>query len=167
MKPYSRRYGETITNDMLRLLLGKRLGKGQARDVYECAFNKELVVKIEARIGKEAAPFSNVIEHAIWHESEGTEWRRWLAPCDWISPFGTALIMSKTTPMTEAERPRDVPSFLSDLQPSNWGMLDGRPVAHDYGNNAVYHLALKHAVIERGAWHDGRGAKLDVINFEI
>lgn len=156
-KLHTQRYGATIINDTLGLLLGRRLARGTYRDVYECAIDTALVVKIEAR----KVEFCNQTEWAIWLNSFKTQWRQWLAPCISISCFGVALVMRKTLPMHESQRPALVPNFLEDLKLENWGMFDGRPVVHDYGNHRIFDLAQGLHRMVPGRWHDGRGNKLD------
>lgn len=164
-KLHTQRYGAIIINDALGLLFGRRLARGTFRDVYEHATDPTCVVKVEAR----KTEFCNQAEWAIWTESQGHEWRLWLAPCVSISAFGTALVQRRTTPLPPDKRPALVPNFLADLKLENWGMLDGRPVVHDYGNHRVCELAQKGHALVAGRWHDGRGNNLegDTGNWQI
>lgn len=150
-------YGATIVNDALALLMGKLIQKGTYRDVYEFPLNETLVVKVEAR----DATFCNQTEWGIWTESKDHEWRKWLAPCHTISDYGTVLIQFKTTPLPAAKRPRRVPNFLADLKLENWGLYEGRPVVHDYGNHNIFTLAKRQMRLVAGNWHDGKGGKLE------
>ena len=44
-----------------------------------------------------------------------------------------AVIQSRTFPMRPNERPNVVPKWLTDIKDDNWGLLNGKPVCHDYG----------------------------------
>jgi hypothetical protein len=155
------RYSEMIINDSLYLFLGEKLGEGQYRDVYKFGIDPDLVVKIEARNHPKGYPmFCNTVEMGIWCESNGTPWRKWLAPCVFISNYGAVMIQRRTTPCPAHRLPKLVPNFLADLKPDNWGLYKGRPVVHDYGNHAVNQVAQKAFKLVPGQWHDGTGKKL-------
>ena len=123
--------------ESLRLMLGKRLGYGMSRSVYECRINKSLVVKIE----EGSRRFQNIMEHEIWITLSGTKAARWLAPIVDISPCGIVLLMKRTTPMREKELPAKVPVWLTDCKTSNFGIYEGRPVCHDYGTAGTVMLS--------------------------
>ena len=112
------------------LILGEKLGGGISRQVFEYALNDKYVVKIEDR----SQSFQNIIEWEVWHHLKGCKaTARWLAPCHYISPNGIVMIQERTMPMRPNERPKRVPSWLTDIKPDNWGLLNGKPVCHDYG----------------------------------
>lgn len=158
---YTERYGLLAQNDLASLFLGEKLGAGTYRDVYALGIDKDLVVKIEARNDNEGNPhFCNVAEMDIWLHSRDHAWRKWLAPCLFISNYGAVLIQRRTQPCPLSKLPKKVPNFLADLKPENWGLYDGRPVVHDYGNHAVYHVARGAHKMVKGHWHDGLGKTL-------
>lgn len=126
-------YGPTITADFFRTMVGEKLGAGSAREVYRLAHDPTLVVKIENRAGS----FQNILEHEMWQEVEHTKWARWFAPCVTISPCGTILIQKATVPLPPGAFPKQLPNFFTDLRLNNFGRLDGRVVAHDYGLHSV------------------------------
>lgn len=66
------------------------------------------------------------------------------------------MIQRRTTPLREDQKPKLVPNFLADLKLENWGMYQGRPVVHDYGNHAIYALARGRHRMIRGRWHNGK-----------
>lgn len=129
--------GPMVLNDLLRMHVGRPIGRGQYRDVFE-HLDHRYVIKLENR----SRSFCNVIEFELWHASAGTKLRRWLAPCIDISPNGGWLLQGRTTPLPGGKLPANVPSVLADLKPDNWGIYEGRVVCHDYGNN----LTLDHAL---------------------
>lgn len=111
------------------LLLGDKIGEGYTRKVYVCRLDQEYVVKVEPA----GRAFQNVEEWRAWEWSVGTPKAKWLAPCKFISPCGLLLIQRRVTPMRAGERPRKIPDWLTDLKPENFGHMDGRIVACDYG----------------------------------
>lgn len=128
-----------VKDCVLQAVLGKKLGEGCFRKVY--ALDDTRVVKIET----EGRAFCNSHEWSLWLEVQGTKWEKWFAPCLEIDAFGTALIQARTQPMSPeqwASFPR-LPNFFADLKQENWGMLEGRPVCHDYGNHNFFRHGFK------------------------
>lgn len=118
--------------DAFNLLCGEKIGEGIHRTVFECRIRADLVVKVESEINYRY--FANVLEMRFWNDHE-TDKRvaPWLAPCEYLSSDGRILLQRKAFPITDtAVLPRQVPSFLSDLKPGNFGILDGRVVGLDY-----------------------------------
>lgn len=124
--------------DVFRMLCGHKLGSGSARQVYECAYNSDYVVKIEDR----AESFQNVLEWHLWNDAEhmGTDVSKWLAPCVRISPCGVVLIQKRTQPAKKY--PEKLPSWLTDTKRQNYGMIGSRFVCHDYGVNLMCNSGL-------------------------
>lgn len=117
----------SVQSEMEDLFLGKKIGEGIGRKVYEYALNPEWVVKIT----ESSRDFQNVMEWETWRYAVGRRAEKWLAPCHHISFSGSVLIQSRTTPLKKL--PARLPDFFTDLKAENFGMLDGRVVAHDYG----------------------------------
>lgn len=128
---------EDLTSlDLELALLGPGLGSGMYRDVYECYFDPNLVVKVE-RPGH----YDNTVEWRVWQEVQyDDDIRKWFAPCVALSPGGRVLIMKRTKKCSDEELelalPK-VPRFFHDLHENNWGRYDGRIVCHDYAFNQV------------------------------
>lgn len=118
-------------DDAFDLLIGEKIGSGYARDVYLCPLDSSVVVKIEDK----SRTYQNPVEWETWTFVAGTEYAKWFAPCLRISMNARVLIMKRTAPI--AKLPRLLPSFMVDLKPENWGMLDDRVVCHDYGTISV------------------------------
>ena len=131
-------YGPTILRDVLRMISGKQLGRGVARDVYACELVPDCVVKVEDNAGS----FQNVMEWETWQRVKDSPVAKWFAPCRWISPSGTVLVMERTEPIPRAKFPTKVPAFLTDLKRTNYGLLKGRVVCHDYGTNLLIELGM-------------------------
>lgn len=123
-------FGNTISSDVLWTLTGAVIGSGQARIVYECPLRPDLVVKIETG----ACSFQNVLEHETWENVEHIpHLAKWFAPVELISACGSVLLQKRTTIIPPGRHPARIPSYLTDHKRTNYGMLDGRVVCHDYG----------------------------------
>lgn len=126
---------EPVTEKDWRKLLGKKIGRGMSRDVYEHKYLPDLfVIKVERRTGH----FQNVKEYENWLQVAFMEVATWFAPCVVLSRCGRFLIQARTTPITEDELPARVPGCFTDFKANNWGMFKTpsthrRPVCHDYG----------------------------------
>lgn len=128
-------------DDLMNLVCGKLLGEGQYRQVFACHLDESWVVKKDT-----GENYSNIHEYAIYDEAYNTPLRKWLAPARWLSPRGLWLIQDRTEPISKDRLPKSVPSIFCDFKADNWGLLNGRPVCHDYGNHALYVLMRKHAM---------------------
>lgn len=124
-----------LGQDILNSLLGRKLGYGVYRSVFDHQLNPKHVIKLEP-----AAPFCNPTEYLIW---QNVFWlqgdlkirvKDWFAPVHWISPGGHVLCMSKTEPRPAKRRPAKIPSFLWDVKQENFGWIGNNFVCHDYGN---------------------------------
>ena len=130
---------ETIQRDFNKLIIGKKIGQGQYRQVYEYLPDPKLVIKF----GTHDTNFSNIHEWSIWNSIKDTKMSKWFAPVLKISDYGAVLIMVRTTPLIKL--PAKIPNFMSDTKLENWGLLNGRPVVHDYGNHLFFDIAIKNA----------------------
>lgn len=118
--------------DAFNLLCGKLLGEGIHRKVFECSLRDDLVVKVEPETNWRY--FANVLEMKFWNDhAEYKKVSDWLAPCEYISPDGRVLLQRKAIPIVDRSvLPSELPGFLSDLKPENFGLMDGRLVCLDY-----------------------------------
>ena len=88
------------------------------------------VIKIETA----SASFQNVREWELCEEFRNEKRvMRWLAPVIHISPCGIVAIQKRTKPCRKEEMPKRIPRFLGDMKYKNFGVINGRVVAHDYG----------------------------------
>jgi hypothetical protein len=109
--------------------LGKKLGGGIGRSVFVYELNPRFVIKVEER------GYQNIIEWELWKlVKDMPPHRRWLAPCRSISGFGSILLMDRTLPAPRSKYPEKMPAWLGDYKYSNFGLLQGRLVCHDYGS---------------------------------
>ncbi len=132
----------SVQNEVNGLLFGEHLGSGVYRSVYACLINPKLVIKVEDK----ACSFSNIAEWEVWQEIVGTQWERWFAPIWGISASGSVLLQERTQPLKRI--PKELPEFMADLKRANFGMLNGRVVAHDYANHKLFVRGLRHAKVK-------------------
>lgn len=141
-------FAASIKNDFLSLFCGELLGRGIGRLVYAHASAPDYVIKVE----EASRSFQNAVEWETWSALKDTRYARWLAPCHQISPCGIVLIMSRTKPL--GRDPLRMPDFLTDFKRTNYGLLDGRPVCHDYGlSNLLNHGAFA-SKMKKPEWWD-------------
>lgn len=123
-------FDNTITLDLFQLICGDVLGSGAGRTVYECMIRPDLVVKVETP----SHSFQNQSEWRFWNDWRmDADMKKWLAPCEAISACGTVLLQRRTEPVHPDHYPDRLPKFLTDTKRSNFGILDGKFVCHDYG----------------------------------
>lgn len=127
---------QDVNTDLIITLLGKKIGSGVYRAVYEHNWDEDWVIKIEPNSTE-----CNLTEFMLWDEIRGLknelEWvKDWFAPVLWMSPNGKILCMQKTSEFPKnkkLERPREIPAFLSDVKRDNFGWIGNKFVCHDYG----------------------------------
>lgn len=133
---------EHTYEDAFNLLCGHKLGSGMTRTVYQCNVDKSLVVKVEN--AEVRTHFQNIMEWFVWNRVCGTDYEKWFAPVVEMSPDGRLLLMKRTTPL--GVPPEKMPSFFTDFKPENFGLLNGRVVAHDYGSHLLMEVGLNNRV---------------------
>lgn len=138
---------QMMTLEMTDMLIGDFIGEGISRKTYSCPLNREWVVKVS----DPQAYNQNMLEWMIWDEchTHMLDVREWLAPCHFISNGGHVMIQQRTAPVTPCLMPKKVPYFLnSDLKTDNWGLIDGKPVCHDYGYAKVFRLGITNRMVK-------------------
>jgi hypothetical protein len=115
--------------------VGKLIGRGLCRDVFEHPSNPDLVVKVD-HSGNQ-----NAVEWAVWQRVRGTEHADSFAPC--VQFEDGYLVMRRCQPCNET-LPHDLVVFGVHIKDSarhgNTGMLDGRLVCLDYGHSSAQSL---------------------------
>lgn len=141
-----------IPNDFLDLLAPETLGRGLGREVRILATDEDWVLKIQVRTGG----FQNVHEWQVWQEVEHWNWgAKWLAPCKMISPSGLVLVQRRTLPLPPGYKmPKRVPYWLTDMKKSNWGLLNGKLVCHDYGMTRTMSEGLERKLRTVNHWNE-------------
>lgn len=139
-----------LHEEFLNAMCGKLLGDGMSRKVFELPITADRwCVKFETDEGRN---FQNVEEWNVWKSVENTSHAKWFAPCNWISPNGKVLTMRQTSVMRPEEYPDKVPAFFTDMKFANFGLLDGRFVAHDYGVHLIREKGLTNRMITAHWW---------------
>lgn len=127
-------FSNTINREFFSMMMGGVLGAGEFRIVYEHMHRDDLVLKWEPN----SQSFQNIAEWEFWQDYKDEKTvARWLAPCEFISPCGVILAQKKTTEPERSHYPKTMPEFLCDLKRRNFGLLNGKLVAHDYGMHIV------------------------------
>lgn len=119
--------------DAFSLLCGVKLGSGEFRDVFECRLNPQLVVKVEIEPDHGWRTFNNVLEYEFWqYVADNKNVRKWLAPIKYRSPDMRLIVQERCERIPDHMLPKTLPSFLTDIKRSNFGLLNGRVVCVDY-----------------------------------
>ena len=131
-----------VFKEAFRLLCGQQIGVGQSRIVYDSPMLRGMVIKVEAG----AQNFQNVLEYEAWCRVRGTEFEKWFAPVEYISPSGLVLVMRKTASIPAEQYPIKMPKFFTDFKRSNYGLLNGQVVCHDYGTSLLFEHGMTKAM---------------------
>ena len=145
-------FGNSVTRDLLDICIGNKLGSGMSREVFEFGPDPSLVVKFETSGGC----FQNVLEWETWLRVKDTKAAKWFAPCVRVSEDGKVLLMQRTNPFGWDARPNRMPRFFTDLKISNYGILNGQVVAHDYGVHLLMEEGMKCQLVKADWWEEGR-----------
>lgn len=129
------------------LIIGKQIGSGGSRRVYECAFNESKVIKLEW-----SNTYQNIIEWETWERvRDKPTIAKWFAPCIQMSRNGLLLIQTRAEPLPKNYHlPRRLPGFLSDIKADNFGLINGALVCTDYGTMLA--RAIKHTELTSVTW---------------
>jgi len=122
-----------LQRELLEFLCGQRLGHGMSREVFRFTPHPGYVIKFESIEHR----FQNVEEYRTWQEVEHTPHAKWFAPCHSISGCGRIMLQHYAEPIAASRLPAEVPAFFTDLKASNWGHINGQPVALDYGRTRL------------------------------
>lgn len=145
---------DAVTADLINLLVGKELGRGESRQTHVCLTDTSLVVKIE----HSTYTRDNAMEWEIWNCAKGTHLERWLAPCVTISERNCVLIQRRTQPIPVSRLPKKVPKVLADTKRENWGLVErgGRTyaVCHDYANHNLWRHGVECEELVTPTWHN-------------
>lgn len=119
------------SKSLLSAILGDWIGSGTSREVFECAHDSSLVVKIAID-----TPNANVLEWEMWETIRYADQSKWFAPCEFISDDGLVLIQKRTTPLEDTKGLR-IPTYFTDVKDSNFGTIDNQVVCHDYASSLI------------------------------
>jgi hypothetical protein len=139
---------KVIVRDLADLFIGKKIGHGISREVYECRLDKTLVVKIEIA----SHSFKNVREWEIWDEIKDTNAATYFAPCVAISPCGTILLQKRANAVPKHKYPKKVPYFWGDMKYANYGEYKGKFVCIDYAGTPISDRLTKARKVRAQWW---------------
>lgn len=124
-----------LNYDLIFTILGKEIGEGASRKVFQHAQDDSLVVKLATTSYgvQDNCNEAQMWDKIKWLEKDSAWVKDWFAPVVYVSPNCNVLIMKKTTDIPSKKKPIEVPSFLSDVCTRNFGWLGNKYVAHDYG----------------------------------
>ena len=140
-----------LLDGLLDISTTRPLGEGLQRRVY--AFNELIDDTLVLKLARDCGLHQNIHEYQLWVEARDIPAGKWLAPCLEISANGRWLLQKRTQPARLSDLPTRVPVFFTDLKVSNWGLLEGVPVCHDYGMT----LALTRGLacrLRKAHWYD-------------
>jgi hypothetical protein len=129
-----------LLGDFFNFFCGENIGTGNTRKVYSFTPDDSLVIKIEHG----QFSFDNVSEFNLHTniQAHHKDWAKYLAPVIRISSCGKLMLQKRTTPIDKKKvkkiLPVMLPPFLADTKLENWGMLNGKPVCHDYANHNFF-----------------------------
>src|SRR5699024_674426 len=114
---------------------GEKIGSGRSRSVYLLPDYPDLVLKVD----NGSTRLQNVLEWVTWKNLGDTRQGVWLAPCEAISPRGIYMLQRRADPWNgDDDYLRDfLPDWIQDKKAKNFGVIDGRLVAVDYGMTRI------------------------------
>ena len=139
-----------VQREAINMLCTRHIGGGSTREVWTSGLLPDCVVKLES--GDQN--FQNVLEWETWQQVKDTKFASWFAPCKHISACGVVLVQTLTTVPGMSDLPEKMPAFFCDFKRSNYGMLNGKLVCHDYGlMYSLIHNGLTKRM-RKADWHD-------------
>jgi len=140
-KLYKKFNGTHESEALLRFVCGRKLGRGIAREVFECSMVPGWVIKIA---NGSTGISQNILEYEVWDNVSHTEHAKWFAPVHSISPCGNILMMKQAKPLKSAKGfiETKLPTFLTDLKAVNFGTIGKQIVAVDYGRTLLMQQGL-------------------------
>lgn len=140
----------TAARDLVNIICGDYIGRGMSRWVYAFKPDSQFVIKYEP-CGDD---FQNVLEWRVWETVKNTPMKKWFAPCLSLSGNGLWLVQRRVTKPAHEKYPDKIPAWFGDTKYANFGMLDGRIVACDYGMPSLSRLMARQARLTKAKWWD-------------
>jgi hypothetical protein len=142
-------------DSILHLFVGKQIGSGASRRVYELNHREDAVIKVEYT----GRTFHNQTEWAIWQSVKDTALSDWFVKCLDIDSVGNVLLQAKTKPFEcnadfrealRRTRGGVLPKFFDDIHYGNFGLYNDRVACHDYGYHKFFENAFHDSLVELG-----------------
>ena len=127
--------------------MGKKIGSGATRAVFECKTDNDIVIKISKKGNDE-----NMLEYKIWKKYENSKFANFLCPVIAISKDGKTLIMKRAKKIcknhfTEEEEKKYIEEYentkkiiikfcskITDFRISNFCVYQNRVVMIDFAH---------------------------------
>lgn len=155
-RPLTAKFGPFVSEEIIRMVCGKKIGEGATRLVYEHAMDATKVVKVEP----DGHSWHNANEAQVWNTLRGTPLAKWLCPVFLFSPYGRVIVMGRCPPIQRQQVPRLIPAFLNhDVKTENWGMWNDHPVCLDYGLSSIFDFLFRKGApgrLVKAKWPDGQ-----------
>lgn len=123
--------------------LGRKLGAGKWRAVYEHPHNRGLIVK--RLLYPDRYPNKNALEWAVWQAVKDTDFSVHFCPCVDLTE-DNLLVMVRCAP-AQAARKRNLElmgvTLTDSVKKANLGRINGRTVLTDYGKPPAMALVRK------------------------
>lgn len=129
---------ENILEELEGIIIGKLLGEGIHRCVYDFLPDPTKVIKV-AKL--EEGRGMNLQEYKLWQDFQGTPLVKWFAPVHDVSAAGKYLIQDKLESLPKEKYPKKIPAFFQDTKYKNFG----------------WHPKLKFVCCDYGAFNIWRG----------
>lgn len=143
-------------SDLFDFVCAANISNGNSRSVYNCQFDKTVVIKIERPDTDKGFGFFNVSEWDIWNNMKKYKtYLKFLAPCFRISGCGRILVQAKTIPIKKEQLPKLIPYWMADTKLENWGSIGKRIVCHDYANHKLF-ADIEDKKLIKPKWHSGK-----------
>lgn len=132
--------------------LGKVIGSGATRVVYECVQDPSLLIKVpktleHARTKSERdyvqnydTQSVNYLEWTIWNAVKDTQYEKYFFPCICLTTEGYLVMKKAQVPLSESTSIQSLRCLLRNKLcmadtggTRNFGLYNGRPVLLDYG----------------------------------
>lgn len=141
-----------LNESILDLCMGRKIGSGYSRDVYEWLPDTTKVLKVAREDNLFRGVAANIAEFELWERVREGEFynnaKQWLAPVHLISNDGKAMLQSRTEPVRTCELPAKIPVWITDVKQNNVGWLDGKIVFHDYAMNLIPENGLSNKTVK-------------------
>ncbi len=121
-----------LDSELNDFLIGRRIGVGAFRYVYELRYDNRYVIKVASDEDGRAV---NLLEWKVWCEVGSTPAGKWFADVVGVSGGGKYLVQKKVEMLPRHQYPKEIPHFFTDTKYSNFGYLEGKGfVCLDFGS---------------------------------
>lgn len=125
-----------MNDELEKIIIGEKVGRGVHRDVFVFAPNKNFVIKVA---NGEDGRGVNILENKLWWDLYDTPAQKWFAAVTMVSPSGLYLIQERLEALPRKQYPKKIPHFFTDTKYSNFGHSPTKGfVCCDYGSFNIF-----------------------------